>query len=235
MGNPAQEARRRPRSPGCPASVSRCRDRRRAGFTPGALRDQVLRSWASSRGWGQNLGTARHSQVTTAAPQLCQRLGLECAGGLRGPAPCVEAVSTKEVCVCVTSPLERGGDSAKQRLCSVRTLLNSLFFPPWRAGASFSLTLSTPVRLPRGREARKHRCLSGVSSPMRSSFARLTTPVLRAFPAALHPKPVLLTEALCYWGCRSPRRFGCTEFPSPSVGSGGAVPCTHVTVTLGNP
>lgn len=36
-------------------------------------------------------------------------------------------------------------------------------------------------------------------------------------------------------GTPSPRRLGCTEFPSLSVGNRGAVPCTHVTETLGNP
>lgn len=137
---------------------------------PGALSDQVLWSWASSQGWGLNLGTAWHSQVTAAAPQLCQRLGLACAGARRGPAPRAEAVSGKEVCVGAgedSSPRKRWGFSKAEALL-VRTLLNSLFFPPWSAGASFSLTLSTLVRLWRGREARTHQCLSGVSSPTRS-------------------------------------------------------------------
>lgn len=97
MGIPAREARRRNHgAPSTPASVSPGTE---SASPLGALRDQVLWSWASSRGWGQNLGTARYGQVTTAAPQLCQRLGLACAGARRGPAPCAEAVSGKEVCV----------------------------------------------------------------------------------------------------------------------------------------
>lgn len=123
MGIPAQETRgRRPRSPirpGLPVA------RHRVGFTPGGPQGPSPAVLGQLPGWGQNLGTARHGQVTTAAPQLCQRLGL----GVLVPAgaqlhvrrPCPE-----KRCVCElgrTRPPKRRGDSAKRRLCSVRTLL----------------------------------------------------------------------------------------------------------------
>lgn len=168
MGIPAREARRRrPRSPVRPGlHVAR----HRVGFTPGGPQGPSPAVLGQLPGVGAESGDGLARSGDHGSPPTVSAAGTCVCWFLPGPSSvCGGRVRRRGVCVSWGGRLpqkevgiQRSGGFARSEPFS------PLFFPPWRAGASFSLTLSTLVRLWRGREARTHRCLSGVSSPTRS-------------------------------------------------------------------
>lgn len=135
-----------------------------------------------------------------------------------------------------TPPPERGGDSAKRRLCSSEpfsTHCSSLHGARVRA-----FHLRCPLWYGFGLAGRPGRTSVYPVSPHRlealnmiGSFCRQGIPSGPPSAASVVDRGLVLPAV----GTPSPRRLGCTKSPSPSVGSRGAVPCMRVTATLGNP